>query len=480
MKKYLLTIMAVLAVATMSFAQKTDKNDAPETVEANRVYRVFANNNTNPDVIQSRNELIRNQYMDNNERGIFAGLGLAIAKSYGTVLVQKSVSAMANLISMTIRLAQKNKLDREEWLQTANQQCHFQHRLSSEVFIDDFYYLPSINGALDPMNMKFTGFGCISTLRPTAFPMDNKVADHDTRSLGKQSKEAPKALSDTTELLEFYFLCRLRDDSVGLSRIANHSKFEVEIVQFVFDARHSCLPNDSLSGQKLKPFDFKGRKDFVFNLNVKVFSSWVNEAIMLFDNQQIGEFNITAKIDSSDLNEDYLFVYDPEKHGDKVSVTGESFIVPRSYTGTANSPSWGTGQYRLEVTIHEDCLVNEKWYQKEKKGGNGSKDKKPRWDNSKWKPEWKEMCSKKNSRETWNLVWQSVTTAYIGNDWVQELVSPLTTAVSSHEAVALGNLLEQSMSADKTTPKRAPVPTSALAPMPKAGTNAGRSTDGVK
>jgi len=476
MKKYLLTIIAVLAVATMSFAQQTDKNSTPETVEANRVYRVFANNDINPDAIQSRNELIRNQSMDNNERGLFTGLGLAIAKSYGTVFVQKSVSAMTNLISMTIRLAQKNKRDREEWLRTANQQCHFQHRLSSEVFIDDFYYLPSNNGALDPMNMKFTGFGCISTLRPTAFPPDKKLGNHDTCKSDKQSLEVQQALSDTNELLEFYFLCRLRDDSIGLSRIANHSKFEVEIEQLVFDARHSCLPNDSVSGQRLKPFDFKGRKEFVFNLNVKIFSSWVNEAIMLFDNQQIGEFNITARIDSNDLNDDYLFVYDPEKHGDKVSITGESFMVPRSYTGTAKSPSWGTGQYRLEVTIHENCLVNEKWYQKERKGGNSSKGKKPRWDNRKWKPEWKEMCSKKNSRETWNLVWQSVTTAYIGNDWVQELVSPLTSAVSSHEAVALGNLLEQSMSASKSTPKCAPVPTSALAPMPKTGMR----TDGGK
>ena len=90
------------------------------------------------------------------------------------------------------------------------------------------------------------------------------------------------------------------------------------------------------------------------------------------------------------------------------------------------------------------------------------------------------MCSKKNSRETWNLVWQSVTTAYIGNDWVQELVSPLTSAVSTHETVALGNLLERASSAGKANPKRATVPASAIVPMPKTGTNAVRRTDGGK
>jgi hypothetical protein len=471
MKKYLLTMIAVLAVAAMASAQKTDNNSVPETVEANRVYRVFAYSNTDPDVIQSQNERIGRQSREGerDERGLLTGLGLAIAKSYGTVLVQKSTTALSNLISMAIRLAQKNKRDREEWLKTANQQCHFQHRLSSDIFIDDFYYLPSNNGALDPMNMKFTGFGCKSSLRPVTLSHEKGIGRNDTLSIDKQGQKDTQMVSDSTELLEFFFTCKLRNDSVGLSRIVNHSKFEVEIDQLVFDARHSCLPNDSVLGQKLQPFDFKGRKEFVFNLNVKVFSSWVNEAIMLFDNQQIGEFNITARIDSGDLSEDYLFVYDPEKHGDKVSVTGECFLVPRSYTGTATSPSWGTGQYRLEVTIHEDCQVNEKWYQKEKKGGGQAKGKRPQWDNRKWKPEWKEMKSQNNSKEAWNMVWQSVTTAYIGNDWVQELVSPLTSAVSTHETVALGNLLERASSAGKANPKRATVPASAIAPMPKAG-----------
>lgn len=465
MKKILLTMIAIMAVSLMSFAQKTEKNSQQETVEAHRVYRVFANNETDSNIIGIRNDSFRGQRMGNS-RGPFSGLGLAIAKSYSTVLVQKSVSAMSNLIDLTVRLLAKNKLDREQWLKSAKEQCHFQYKLASDVFIDDFYYLPSFEGALDPADMKFTGFGCISTLKPSA-PMPRAKDDlNDVLSTGQRMAAGTQEHADTTELLEFFVTCKIRDDSVGLSRIINHSKFEVELDQFVFDARHSCLPNDSSSCMKLQPFDFMGRKEFVFNLNVKVFSSWVNEAIMLFDNLQIGEFNITARIDSSDLTEDYLFVYDPAKHGDKVSVTGESFLVPRSYTGTTNAPSWGTGQYRLEITINEDCAVNEKWYQKAEKEGAVSMNKKPRWDNSKWKPEWKEMQSRRRSGEAWDMVWRSVTTAYIGKDWVQELVSPLTTAVSAYETVALGKLLEEAASANNKVKSSPVVPAAAVDPMP--------------
>lgn len=495
MKKFILTLMAVCAISLTVFSQKPDMGDGPsKQVESQRVYRIFANNETNSDLIRSMNDSLKVRGVG-NDRGLFAGLGIAIAKSYGTAFIQKTVSASSNLIGMMINLVTKNKRDREQWLKTSNQQCHFQHRLATEVFIDDFYYLPSANGALDPMNIKFTGFGCKSSLRPfDVNPKPETLAktsrsSNDVNGQQKEKYEMDReAGGDNGELLEFFVTCKLREDSIGLNRIANHSKFEVVLDQFVFDTRHSCLPNDSTSGLKLRPFDFSGRKDFVFNMNVKVFSSWVNEAIMLFDNQQIGEFNITVRIDTSDLNEDRIFIYNPynPRHRDTlVSVTGECFLVPRSYTGTANSPSWGTGQYRLEMTINENCSVNEKWYQKsDNKVKSGKKSKqgkmrKPKWDNKKWRPEWKEMQNRKQSKMAWNKVWHSVTTAYIGNDWVQELVSPFTTAVSTQETVALGKLLDGNNSTGTGT-SNSNVPAAAGAAMPEAPISPAMSAPGRK
>lgn len=450
-----------LWVSTFAMAQNPHGNGFPQKVEAHRVYRVFANNETQPEKIEAYNDSLRNCGMG-NERGILLGLGVAIAKSYSTAFVQKTVSATSNLINLMVKLMTKNKQDREQWIKTVQNQSHFQHTLATEIFIDDFYYLPSTNGALDPMNMKFNGFGCKSSLRPSDFSHGGNL-QHDQAS---------------SELLEFFAICKIRDDSVGMKRIANHSKFEIELEQFVFDTRHTCLPNDSSNGQTLKPFDFIGRKDLVFNLNVKVFSSWVNEAIMLFDNQQIGEFNITVRIDSNDLTEDRIFIYDPAKHQDKVSVSGESFIVPRSYTGTANAPSWGTGQYRLEMTVSETCSMNEQWYQKKVKKNNLTQNSKkqsqrPKWDNRKWKPEWKEIQARKKSQSVWNTMWRSITTAYIGNDWVQELVSPFSTAVSAQETIDLNNLLNIDGISSSAAKPASSVPAAAGAPMPGASTSPG-------
>ena len=59
-----------------------------------------------------------------------------------------------------------------------------------------------------------------------------------------------------------------------------------------------------------------------------------------------------------------------------------------------------------------------------------------------------------------------MTTAYIGKDWVQELVSPLTTAVSAYETVALGKLLEEAASANNKVKSSPVVPAAAVDPMP--------------
>jgi len=468
MKKLLLVTIAILGVS-MTFAQKPSGGDPSQRVQTKRVYRIFANNEIEPEAIEAYNDSLRSLGVG-NDRSVLLGLGMAIAQSYGTAFVQKTVTATSNLINLAVKWATKNKRDREQWINTARSQCVFHHTLASEVFIDDFYYLPSYNGALDPMNIKFNGFGCKSYLRPT----DSIHGDSFTRG----SAQAPEQSQMSPELLEFYVLCKIREDSIGLSRIANHSKFEVVLDQLVFDTRHTCLPYDSIAEQVQKPFDFKGRKDLVFNLNVKVFASWVNEAIMLFDNQQIGEFNIIALIDSSDLDENQVFVYDPAKHRDKVSVTGESFIVPRSYTGTANAPSWGTGQYRLEMTVNETCAVNERWYQKEKSNKKNpnvvqQSGRKPQWDNRKWKPEWKEMQSRQKGQSAWATVWRSVTTAYIGNDWVQEIVSPFTAAVSAQETIELNNLLNLNTSSSNSSNKGSSVPASAGSAMPQGSAPAG-------
>ena len=51
------------------------------------------------------------------------------------------------------------------------------------------------------------------------------------------------------------------------------------------------------------------------------------------------------------------------------------------------------------------------------------------------------MKMRKKGESVWNGVWKSVTTAYVGNDWVQELVSPLANSVNDQEGIKLNELL---------------------------------------
>ncbi len=463
MKKIFILVLMMTAFCGVVCSQPSGNNGGGEKMQSNRVYHVFANSETDSSLVAARNEsLVRSGAP---QRSLLVGLGSAILSSYCNKFIQETVNLSSNAIGFAVKtlsaLIYKNKNDRESWLKTAEQQNHFTKLLQTSIYIDDFYYGSSTNGALDPMNMKFNGFGCMCYMRPDHNVKGKDLPKAHYHKLKDSSKSEAGDLQDgdqeTPEIWEFFLTCKLREDSLGREHIVKHSKFYVEVDQLVFDTRHSSLPNDSLSGKAQKKFDFKKRKDLTFTVNVKVFSSWVNEAIMLTDNQQIGEFNITAKIDSNDLNPDGVFVYDPALHSNKVKVVGESFIVPRSYTGTINAPSWGSGQYRLVMTVSEDCNMNLSYYQKPPRKNHkqseeladgtpmhGKSKAKPRWDNKKWQAEWKEMQAGRKRQTVFDDAWRSVTTAYVNKDWVQELVSPLTTAVNNQEKLALSKLLNVS------------------------------------
>ena len=452
MKTKFFIVLFCFGVALMGYAQPNQPKDSTN-IPAQRVYRVFASSETDSVTLQKRNlALVQNGA---SERGLLAGLGAAILAGYTNKLIQETVNATSAVIGLAVKalkiLIYKNRNDRAAWLKTAEAHNHFKQVLSTEIRIDDFYYAPSMSGAMDPLNMKFNGFGCMCFFSPEK--EGDSGNSHTGRHKNSNNSSSDIYTFDETGVWEFYLTCKLRDDSIGRNHMVNHSKFYMDIDQLIFDTRHISLPNDSVQGKIQKPFDFNKRKNLTFGVNVKVFSSWINEAIILTENQQIGEFDIKARIDLEDLNEQGVFVYDPVKHYNKVSLTGESFLVPRSYTGTADAPSWGTGQYRLEMTVYEDCAINKDWYQITEKTGKsrGRHPNKERWDDSKWKPEWKEMQEQKHYQTAWSAAWQSVVTAYVGRDWVQELVSPFTSAVCAQEQLVLSELLHVSSPAGGST-----------------------------
>jgi hypothetical protein len=128
-----------------------------------------------------------------------------------------------------------------------------------------------------------------------------------------------------------------------------------------------------------------------------------------------------------------------------VSITGDSFIVPRSFVGTEKSPLWGTGQYKLDMEVSESCQLNATYYKIEGIGKGeavnfanlpGYK----RWDKNIWQTEWKAMNQRKAGNTVIQNAWQAIKTAYIDDNWVKEIVDPIATALYQEETTQLNKL----------------------------------------
>ena len=359
----------------------------------------------------------------------------ALATGFGSSLVQKTQNATSNLMSIGVNyIVEAMKSDNKKWYAAAQSHCTLSRKLKSETTIKDFYSAPSSLGAMDPQNIQFKGFGCHHYLEEV------NNANH-----GEEV---------------FYVFCSMLRDSIGISSIVNHSKFLVDVDSLVFNPKYCGLPNDSL--ETITPFDFSKRKDLTLTVKARIYSSWINEAIMVTNEQQLGEFTITAKIDPTMLNEDSLFVYrknDP-RFQKLVNVTGDCFIVPRSFTGTNDgstySSTWGTGQYRIEMDVNESCKIVDKYYYKEKyqmeeipirQSGNGQQiafagiPEFKKFDKAKWQAEWTPIKARQRKASFLNTAWSGIVTAYKGTGWVQTFTDPLTNVILSYESKELNDWL---------------------------------------
>lgn len=356
---------------------------------------------------------------------------LSLATGFGSAFVQKTQNATANLMSVGINyLAEALKSDSKKWYDAAKSHCTLTKQIKSETIIRDFYSAPSSLGAMDPQNIQFKGFGCHHYL---------------------EEKNNPNHGEEV-----FYIFCSMLRDSVGISSIVNHSKFLIDVDSLIFRPKYCGLPNDSL--ETLTEFDFSKRKDLTLTLKTRIYSSWINEAIMVSNDQLLGEFTVTVRIDPALLNEDSVFVYrknDP-RYARLVNVTGDCFIVPRSFTGTNDgstySSTWGTGQYRIEMDVQESCRIIDSYYYKEKylnedvairQSGNGPQvafaniPEYKKFDKAKWKVEWTPIKKRKRKASFAQTAWNAIVTAYRGTGWVQTFTDPLTNVVLNYEGMAL-------------------------------------------
>lgn len=413
--KFLITISAFVALAISSPAQ--DKKE----IKADRKFQMKIENYSSVG-IQKLQEKITDEEDDAETRSF----GDNLRVSFGSMLSTRAVNISANLLSLIVDAI---KGDQQKWLKAVQAQCSFSKELSSDTKISDFYAAPSERGPMDPENLCFKGFGCRSFL---------------------------ECQEDPTQGREVFLLaCKLRTDSLGIAHMVNHSKFMVEIDSLTFDPYHCNLPNDS-TGKATNRFSFEKRKDLMFSVTIKVFSSWINEYAQISNDQQIGEFTITAKIDQSKLNENGVFIYDKNDPDFEklVAISGDCFLVPRSYIGnTKKGDKWGTGEYRVEMTVSESCQINTDYYYV-RPVGNGqevayanSQPGREKWDKDKWKTEWTEMQADKNSSFIRNA-WSSIVNTCRGTGWIETFTDPIGTALYEYETEKLNDWLDLTSETD--------------------------------
>lgn len=443
--------------------QSINKND----ISGSRAYEIIVTRVDSEDEVKSRNSAIRGLIQEQNSRGFFdTSIGAALKTGYGSLATQKAVNLTSNLVDYTVNFistAAKNHKERfSNWYKTAKSYRQFTKTLSQQQTTGDFYAAPSNNGAFDPENIIFDGIGCNSYF---SSKMNN----------GQMSKHDEYC----------YIFCRLRTDSVGMRSIANHSKFLLEIDSIYFRPNLCDIPCN-VSRKVTRDADFfEKQTDLNVTLNAKIYSSWFNEGIMLQRDQLLGNFDVVMKIDKSDCileNGEWIFKYSKKIDGDsympsteigakrlhrsEVSISGESFIVPRSFSMDANnnnnSPIWGTGEYRVDLTLAETSNLNTEYYYADEYKqssntsiGNGkavafaSLPGEKYFDKKIWQTEWIEMKKLKKALPNGNDkadsflngAWNSIVSTMKGSSWTTTFLSPLVTAVTAEEAKELNKFL---------------------------------------
>ena len=244
-----------------------------------------------------------------------------IGAGYVTSVVDLGVKTIASVITRTQRL----KL---EWEQTVNAENTFCTQIRTISGLKDFYSTTSISSPMDPSGMKFDGIGVV-----------RKDGD------------------DTV------FYISMHIDRSKINRIVEHSKFELVLDTLIVSPTRSNLPNSKFDSV----FRWEDRQNYSLELHLVVTSSWMNEITQIFRNEQLGEFtvNIPVKKDELDSN-GFLRYVRKSQEAPKYQVVGNSFVVPRSYSGYLDAegeahPIWGTGEYQIALDIKETCSLTDKY-----------------------------------------------------------------------------------------------------------------------
>ena len=272
-------------------------------------------------------------YNNSRRGGIMTTIGQDLTMSLTDLLVRELYYAT------TIRSRQK-----KEWLEMRQRECTFVDSMQSVGGQRDFYSQPSFMGPLDPTGINFDGI----TLN--AYRNGQKV---------------------------LHMVCHI--DTSHLAFLFQHSRFYLVLDSLAFAPYNSFLPNlgvgvadisnrEDLSQRDIdywdaiSHFDFAEYKNPSVRISIDLYSSWINELVQLFQDVKLGSFWIDVPVSENELH-DSLYIYSRREAlaagKPTINMNGNSFVVPRSYMPLdADKPSWGTGEFKMKITLAESCRYN--------------------------------------------------------------------------------------------------------------------------
>ncbi len=314
-------------------AQQADPTTIEElsAIESGNVFIINVNNMTED--CQEQLNAMASSYR-NNDRSIMGDIGKS--------MLTGGVTAVVSVVGEELfKLTQVRSSQKKKWKEMRQRECVFVDSLESVTGQCDFYSKPSAYGPLDPSDMRFDGITFTS------------------RRNGR-------------EVLRM--VCRL--DTSRLDQMFMHSKFHLILDSLTFHPYRSYLPNFSANNisagseaaaaeyfDEIKGFSYDELGNHMIKIDMDLTSSWINEQVQIYQNMRLGSFSLEIPVPKSALK-DSVFYYSREEAlaGDMkpIEIFGDSFVVPRSYMpGAADNPSWGTGEYKIKLTLTQRAKYNQ-------------------------------------------------------------------------------------------------------------------------
>lgn len=285
------------------------------------------------------------------DRGIISDVGQAVGLGLVSGLVDVVVSETYNLV-------QYRKKQKQEWMRMIQNENNYTDSITSIKGLKDFYSANSHRGALDPSDINFDGIEI-------------------------------RGMRGGQEVI--YMSCSIDKDR--LDHMFRHSKFNLVLDTLAFYPYQCHLPNVTANGIRtmneikkgnayvkgdtiIRPgvggngFSFDERNNLRVGIDFSLYSSWINQAVQIHKNVELGKFKLTINIPDNvrvytysrknivDESEKIPMGIDRERFLNQhlLAVEGDCFVVPRSYMPIDNGrPMWGTGEYDIKVKIRESC-----------------------------------------------------------------------------------------------------------------------------